>query len=167
MAENSFHCAECRSDLGDALERAVLVECGHLFCEICYEKGRNECGSFVCCLDWTMNRGKSQRISEFKQRAERWKSAKRRGDALETQHYHKSLSSCLNFTLYPCTYPANHPGFSDCPYDHSLRNSIPRSAPNLQPYCRHCKVYTRLTLCPRCSSPSTLRARPTRVIRCS
>lgn len=159
MSERSIHCAGCRVDLRERLSQVELPECRHLFCESCYNKGYNQStGCFTCPLDWTSSSNPSQHFPAFQNSSSHWKQAQSLQDSV---HYYQEMLSCLNFTLYPCLYGPNHPGFSSCPFDHSL-GCAPKSAFMEQGYCGNCKAFTRKGRCPRCEADTTPRPRPQR-----
>ena len=146
-----IHCAGCKLPIAQFLNEVYYPACHHIFCPACVRQGLSQQHTFICPLDYlpvTLCADDSER---FYPSLKEWISA---ASSQEKESAGKVLKSCINFVLFPCQLPKNHPGYETCPYDHSLKSQASEVMWVWTSFCEHCRVRVQTEVCPRCQGAS-------------
>jgi len=158
MVPTELHCAGCRLSIFQFLTEVYYPACHHIFCPACMRQGVQSQGCFTCPLDYVSVAICADDSERFYTCLSQWISAE--SDGKDTEKAWNALKPCVNFTLFPCRMPKNHPGYEVCPYDHSLKSQAPETTWVWIHFCTKCRVRVSSETCPRCHSPTTWKQGP-------
>lgn len=153
MVTTELHCAGCRLSIFQFYTEVYYPACHHIFCPACIRQGLMTPDSFTCPLDYLSVAIRADDSERFYTNLQEWISAV--SDGKEAGKAWSALKSCVNFVLFPCRLPKNHPGYEVCPYDHSLKSQKPEVTWVWIHFCEKCRVRVSSEACPRCHTQST------------
>ena len=167
VTESQLHCASCRTHISKFISSLAYPSCHHLFCSDCFRKNFGEyTRQFQCPLDFMMSEAVHKDSTAFVEAiGEWWASYERCQEDPSDNTARAGLKSAfeglgrwINFSLFPCVAPAGHPGFAECPFDHSEYTTAVRKEELVQVrYCPRCCIAISSLTCARCQGPCVLK----------